>query len=236
MAGLKSDIVRRVRVDPTAWALIGSNLLTAVIAFLEGWSLLSVLWVYWFQNIIIGFSNFIRILSLRDFSTEGVKINDKEVKPTVGTKIMFAIFFAFHYGFFHVVYAAFLLTGSGFLGSGNGEDFFPFLFAVGLFFFNHLFSLAYNLREDMKRKQYIGVIMIMPYARIIPMHFTIIFGVWVLVFFGIISSTLGLPDTGSAALLVFFMLLKTVADVIMHDIEHTDPEKILKLMKKKTIT
>jgi hypothetical protein len=50
--------------------------------------------------------------------------------------------------------------------------------------------------------------MFFPYGRIIPMHFTIIFGGW-----------FGAESTGA---LLIFLVLKTLADVIMHMAEHAD--------------
>lgn len=70
-----------------------------------------------------------------------------------------------------------------------------------IFFLNHLFSYLYNRPKDTK-KQNIGSLMFYPYARIIPMHLTIIFGP---------ACNLSLP---------LFLLLKTIADVIMHSVEH----------------
>jgi len=44
--------------------------------------------------------------------------------------------------------------------------------AIGGFFVNHLFSFVKNFKRDKKR----GVNFMEPYARILPMHLTIIFG------------------------------------------------------------
>lgn len=53
--------------------------------------------------------------------------------------------------------------------------------------------------------------MFFPYARIIPMHLTIIFG-GMFLYLGI----------GSVFVLVLFLGLKAVADLIMHIIEHRE--------------
>ena len=49
--------------------------------------------------------------------------------------------------------------------------------------------------------------MFFPYLRILPMHLTIIVG-----------GAIGSAGTGA---LLFFLVLKTIADVIMHRIEHS---------------
>jgi len=58
----------------------------------------------------------------------------------------------------------------------------------------------------MNRVPNIGTMMFFPYLRIIPMHLTIIFG----------------SDyaKGSSGALILFLVLKTIADLIMHMIEH----------------
>lgn len=190
--------------DPSLWFLLLSNLATIFFATKENWNLSTIMWVYWFQSITIGFFNFIRILQLKEFSTEGFKINGQPAQPTQSIKIFTAFFFLFHYGFFHFVYMIFLLTGTFTKAYGNTPNFielkYIFLTAL-LFFVNHLFSYNYNRPKDTK-KQNIGSLMFYPYARIIPMHLTIIFGS---VFVG------ALP---------LFLVLKTFADGIMHVVEH----------------
>lgn len=161
------------------------------------------MWIYWFQSVTIGLINFVRILQLKDFSTEGFKVNGQPVEPTPETRNSTAFFFLFHYGFFHFGYLIFLLTftaGEVFGGIPTPVEFqYIFLTSI-LFFFNHLFSYFYNRSRD-TQKQKIGALMGYPYARIIPMHFTIMFG-----FFGV-----ALP---------LFLILKTFADCIMHIVEH----------------
>jgi hypothetical protein len=167
------------------------------------------MWVYWFQSVTIGVFNFVRILSLKDFSTEGFRINNRPVEATRRAKISTAFFFAFHYGFFHFIYAIFLasFSFSGMFGT-SGEstlhlgDVAYILLSAAIFFVNHLYSFFYNRVRD-AGKQNIGRVMFFPYARIIPMHLTIIFGMML----------------GEGAI-VLFLVLKTLADLIMHLLEH----------------
>lgn len=190
--------------DLSLWFLLFSNIVTIYFAVTENWNLSTIMWVYWFQSITIGFFNFIRILQLKEFSTEGFKINGQPAQPTQGTKIFTAFFFLFHYGFFHFGYMIFLLTGTFTKVYGNAPNFIELkyiLLTALLFFINHIFSYFYNRPKDTK-KQNIGSLMFYPYARIIPMHLTIISG-----------SAFG--DS-----LSLFLVLKTFADVIMHIVEH----------------
>jgi len=100
--------LREIFSDPTTWSLIGANLLTIVFAILEKWDARTVLWLYWWQSVVIGFFNVVKILSLREFSTAGFKLGNTPAQPTTFTKVFTAFFFLFHFGFFHVVYAIFL--------------------------------------------------------------------------------------------------------------------------------
>jgi hypothetical protein len=189
--------------DPSTWSLLASNLFVIVLAVFQGWSVMTVMLIYWIQSMIIGFFTFVRMLTLKEFTTEGMKRDNKPLKPTTANKIFLALFFAFHYGFFHFGYLAFIVAfstiGLGTLISG-GE----LLIIAVIFFVNHMFSFLYNRERDLKRKPHLGRIMFFPYLRIVPMHFTIMVGFL----------------AGATGALVIFLLLKTVADVAMHVVEH----------------
>jgi len=194
--------------DRSLWFLLGSNAVTVVLAVTQNWNLLPLMWVYWFQSIVIGFFNFLRIRHLSEFSTEGLAINGHPVEPTPETKNRIARFFLLHYGMFHLVYFIFLLVFSltGMFSTAdedvlNTADLKYILPLALLFLGNHLFSYFYNRPRDIGR-QNIGMLMFYPYARIIPMHLTIILGFFL----------------GNR--LLFFLLLKTLADAIMHVVEH----------------
>lgn len=199
------DIWKYIINDSSTWTLIFSNVLTIIIAVLQNWSLLFLLLIYWSQSVIIGFFNFVRILNLKEFSTKGYKIGGIPVAPTKGVKYFTAFFFAFHYGVFHLGYLAFLGVFSIFESPGaliSNLIFVPIISLV--FLINHLFSFLKNKESDLKKKRNIGHIMFFPYARIFPMHIIIIFGLFL----------------GGAAI-VLFLVLKTIADVVMHVMEHT---------------
>lgn len=156
-------------------------------------------------------------MSLKDFSTKNFTIHVSGIiagttkgqpKPVKVGKEGAALFFAFHYGFFHLGYAVFLMT----LPFGTSANFGYVALAAAAFLINHLFSFLYY-RGRQKKKQNLGAIMLSPYKRIVPMHFTMIAG-------GFLAA--------GAILLVIFLLLKTAVDVIMHAIEHEgrQPDKL----------
>lgn len=58
--------------DKSTKLLVVSNIVTIVFAIIEGWDLHTLLLIYWFQSVIIGYFNYKRILKLENFK---IKIN-----------------------------------------------------------------------------------------------------------------------------------------------------------------
>jgi hypothetical protein len=198
-------------------------------ALREGWNLQEMMVIYWAQSVIIGIFHFCRMLMLRSFCTEGFSSNGTRVPETAAGKRSTAFFFAIHYGFFHLVYAIFLIgfaalgTGTGGevagatatpVASGGGEWFW---FSIISFAIGHGFSFYQNVRADLERKPNLGVMMFLPYARILPMHLTII---------------LGAQAGSKVTTLLLFTGLKTAADYLMHVVEHRVLQKKPILKKK----
>ncbi len=52
--------------DNSVWGLLLANLVTIMMAVMQDWSLLLVMWVYWCQSVIIGLFNFWRMMTLAD--------------------------------------------------------------------------------------------------------------------------------------------------------------------------
>ena len=67
-------------MDPTLFSLILSNLITIGFALALNLDIMTILWVYWSQSVIIGLFNFFRILSLKNFSSRGLKVNGRGVE------------------------------------------------------------------------------------------------------------------------------------------------------------
>ena len=188
--------------DLSVWSLLLSNLITIAWALIEGWSISLILWIYWTQSIIIGIFWSIRIFRLRDFSTKDFDINVHLTKPTKVIKIKPGVFFLFHYNFFHFIYALFLLSEM------KSRPTWPIALAGGIFLLNQLFTLWYKKQQEQEKRPNLGKLMAYPYARIIPMHFTIIAA-------AILHDKLGLSFESSVTL-VIFLLIKTLADVVMY--------------------
>lgn len=195
----------------STWSLVFSNLAVIFFAIIDKLSAIDVLWIYWAQSVIIGIFNFIKIISLKEFSTEGFKQGNKVVLPTKSTKISTAFFFLFHYGFFHFIYAVFLGSFSSFGVSHSGSlNLNYFYYSSILFFINYLIEFINSYREPVTEIPNLGKIMFAPYARIIPMHLTIILGG----FIAAAGSTFS-ADT-NLTIIVLFTGIKTLVDIITH--------------------
>jgi len=204
------------RVDFTAFStlsIIFSNVLVIIFAIADKLSAVDLLWVYWFQSVIIGIFNFVKIVALREFSTEGLKQGNKPVLPTRSAKNSTAVFFLFHYGFFHLVYAMFLGGFSIFADTasdGSGKSY--LFYSSATFFVSYLIDFFKSRNDKSKELPRLGFLMFAPYARIIPMHFTIILG-------GLIGAggSLFSADT-NLSIMVLFMGIKTVVDLMTQSV------------------
>jgi hypothetical protein len=192
-------------------------------------SVVEILWIYWLQSIIIGAVNIVRILS---FPMRPV-INLRQMSPSMPQgaaaqkiiRILFSIFFFFHYGLFHICYGVFLLSfslkdtpihlatnGQELAVVKSGElfggsiDVRWILLTGALFALHHILTagIEYKLvRLNKKQAPSLTELMGRPYLRIIPMHLIIIIGPFVSLL------------AGNTALFIVFMALKTIADVAL---------------------
>lgn len=191
------------------WSLLISNLIIILIVLLENQSVLSVLWVYWFQSVIIGVFNFIKIISLNDFTIDGLKMNGHLLTKSRSAKIGVAVFFLIHYGFFHLVYAVFL---SAFISireiSTGGIDFSFILLTSMIFAVNYLGEFIFTFRREQTSIQSLPKLMMTPYKRIIPMHLTIILSGFVL------AGGVFTAGNSNMIILLIFTGLKTFIDLV----------------------
>ena len=199
--------MRQPRLDRAVLGIVAGNALTIAIALWQRWPVTLLLWPFWIQSVVIGRYAYKRMLALRRFSTEGMKLDGKPVEPTEASKRSVAQGFAMLYGFFHFGYAVFLLVLSFIPQYGRPPTGLDCLLiaACGLaFWLAHRESHRRNLAADSETERDLGLVMLLPFARVLPMHLTI---------------CLGLAFGGVGAVLVFGVL-KTLADVVMHVVEH----------------
>jgi hypothetical protein len=199
-----ATLAAEARADRSVYALIAANLLAIAIALATRMSLKELMLVYWIQSVVIGVSFLVRMLSLGRFTTEGMKMNGQPVSATPAGKLVVAAFFAVHYGFFHFGYLMFIAFERP-DGIAAPSPALGHWLCAAAFVVTHGYSLRENIARDRLGTPNIGTLMMLPYARIVPMHLTIIFG--------------GLLFKGAGTLLLF-CVLKTLADVVMHTVEH----------------
>lgn len=193
-------MAERASSDESLLGLVGANAVALAIAAYASMTLPEVMLVYWIQSVIIGAGNVIRIVSLHRY-TKAIVGKNPPVEPMPVFRFGYAAFFALHYGFFHLAYFTFI-AGKGGLGSLG-----PYVGCGLAFLASHAFSLRRNIAGDAAGCPSIGILMFMPYARILPMHLVIIGGV------------AACAATGTSGVLVFGAL-KTAADMLMHVVEH----------------
>lgn len=184
---------------PVAGILMG-NAITLAGAVFQHWPALPVLLVYWGQSVAIGVANVIRMMMLKDFSTDGFTSNGHPVPTTRAGKVSTAKFFAFHYGVFHLAYALVLFRGG--FGHLAGWAAVTVAVNVALFAGSHIWHLFTPGGQDYRKKPNLGALMFYPYLRILPMQLAIILG-----------------SRFPLGALPFFIVLKTGADLGMHEVE-----------------
>lgn len=133
-----------------------------------------------------------------------------------GSKVGFfgPLFFTFHYGTFHLVYAVFILFW--YAGADAHFSKIPILFGTAGILLNTIFSTFSDIKADKEQGGLTPFAMFIPYFRIIPMHLMILFGN---------------NDPQSKRTFLLFMGLKIFFDIIMHVVvnqtwKHIRPSRI----------
>lgn len=189
---------------PSVLALIAANLVPLAGVFMFGWEVFPLLLLFWFENVIIGFFNAVKMLCAAP---------NQSVQW--GMKVFFVPFFCFHYGMFTFVHGVFVvgLFGGGMNGSFPGPATFlkamveqKLFWAVLGLFASHAISFAHNyLIGGEFRRASAQTLMIQPYGRIVVLHLTILLGGFVIM--ALKSPTLGL---------VLLVVLKILLDLRAH--------------------
>ena len=176
--------------DPSLWLLLLANGATIFFAINGSWGLQDVFMVYWAQSVIVGLFYVFRILILSERS--------------IGSRIFYALFLFFCYGFMHGIYLLFISpqiffpNGKGFFDPVDWGIVFP---AIVIFAVNHIISYLYNMHLETKKQEPTNLVFL-PFLRILPMHMAFILG-----------SLLG-------GTIIIFMVIKTITDSMLHSLEH----------------
>lgn len=206
---------------PPVVSLIIANAVTILLAVIGHWDVLTVIFIFWLQSLIIGFFSAVSLLFADTalIAAEMGKAESEDGKSRVMGrgrirvfKIAVALFFCIHYGIFHLFYyLAFFSGGSFSLSDATGT---AVLIPLVFFVFHHLFSLLWSWRATPKGGQFMADSILLPYNRIVPMHLTMFFG------FGITSLFSAFGFETLLPVLVVFLVLKTYMDIRMHIVLH----------------
>jgi hypothetical protein len=122
-------------------ALVAANLLPVAGVLLWGWNIFEIVSLYWFENVVIGFFNVLKMLAAtgevqlkrkaRGNPSEDPEIPDYLKTPATsgiakhGIKLFLIPFFSFHYGMFCFVHGIFVVVLLGGRGGGmiSGDPF-----------------------------------------------------------------------------------------------------------------
>ncbi len=218
------------RYPPSAWALIGTNILAPVAAVALGASPAGIVWAYWLESVVIGG------FTILAFLTMSVRSLLAREAGGAFTPIVAALFFAIHYGGFHAGYALFLSFLPWF--SPGPSDIAGVGLAALILSASHAFSFFRNVlgnpSELENNGKNISRVMSAPYGRIIPMHIAIILSGFVLMPFMLLFSaifSLAFAMTGGAGAeaaegafiwveqfvaMLLFVMLKCAGDLFGH--------------------
>lgn len=189
----------KLKWDLSLISLIVTNIIVIVLAIIQKWDFPTVISIYIAQTQIIGFFYFLRIILKQKYHFEGIKINNQPIFPSSANKFILAIIFG---GIFFTT----LRFYSNLLGNRPITNIFVY-FSVLLFFVNHLISFITNLKSDQEKEESIRHMLISPFFRIIPMHLILFIG-----------NILNIQ-------VVIFIILKTIADIYMHNYMHNYESK-----------
>jgi len=213
---------------PSTLVLILANLGPMAGVLLFGWSVMSILILYWAESVIIGIINVLRMVcsqaenpvqGIAQLAGDQVPIEVSESMqqiPGKGFKLFVIIFFIVHYGGFCFGHLSFLLgffsggprpigAASSMLGLWQPS----FWIAAGAIFCSHLYSFFTNyIRNGEYERTGLMILMFRPYGRIVVMHVAVIFGAIVL---ALLQSSIAVP--------LILIALKIVVDLRLHEKE-----------------
>jgi Family of unknown function (DUF6498) len=198
----------------SVWFLVAANLLPLYGVLAWGWEVFPLLALFWMENVMVGVLNVARMLCV-----------DPVDAPLWLAKLFVVPFFCVHYGMFTFVHGLFvfssMLGGQGYEASGSGllgpalraaHDFNLWL-PLGALAASHLFSFFWNyLYRGEFRRAALSLLMMKPYARVMVLHVTILFG-------GLAAMKLGSPVWA----LCLLVGVKMAIDVHAHRKEHKAP-------------
>lgn len=201
------------RFWPSLSTLVLANLWPPVGVVFFQWTVFSVVFLFWLENVIVGLFNLARM-----WMAQGGSANP-------GGKLAMIPFFAVHYGIFTLVHGIFVLAlfGGGGVGSVAQALRETHVGAAALALAgSHGVSFVFNFMGSGEfRTATLDTLMAQPYGRVVVLHLVIIFG-------GFVIISLGAPMIPLALLVI----LKIGLDVAAHVREHRGGGGLLLLRRR----
>lgn len=204
----------------SGWVLVAANLVPLAGVAFWGWKVGDVVLLYWFENLVIGAMNVLRIAAADPQHVVSSPHGGTGIKPRELpiAKLALIGFFVVHYGAFCAIHGTILAELFPFpgphgqrLGIGGvvaellREP--ALLAAIFALVCSHLVSFRVNYigREEYRHVN-IARLMAQPYRRIVVVHLFIIFG----------GLALAASKAPAAAAIAVFVVIKTAIDFNMH--------------------
>jgi uncharacterized protein DUF6498 len=194
-------------LTPSLFALLLANALPIAGVLFFGWSVFPLVLVYWLENVVVGAFNVAKLLLA------------KPAEPVYWLGKAFLVpFFVVHFGMFTYIHGVLVVALLG----PKGTQPFDLLgtippaieanhlgWAVVGLVASHGLSFYWNyLKNGEYQRASLNALMTQPYGRVMVLHFTVLFGGWIVMLLG--SPLLAL---------VLLVVLKTAADLRAHKAE-----------------
>ncbi len=191
-------------------SLIIANLTPVIGTIFWNWNIGQIILAYWLENVIIGFFNILRMLA--------IQTPKKFNQANNASKLFFIPFFTIHYGIFCLVHGVFIFVffvNSMFTTQPSANPISIFSSTLTLIlslFVSHAISYFVNYIGNKEyKKTNLPTLMFKPYGRIVVVHLTILFGVFITLVLG-----------NQLPVLLLLVILKTIVDSGAHIKEHSN--------------
>lgn len=181
---------KKINLNPALLFLLAGNLYCIWYYQQYPGGFATVVWIYWFQSIIIGLFNFLHLLTYKNPIPDTVTTENTKGTLTGGCG---AWFFLLHYGAFHLVYFFIVLFKFDVFSVKK----IVLLVGIAVFLLESLLHFINVKREEKTAQVNAGMLFFLPYLRIIPMHLMIL-----------LPSFIGWEPS------LLFLVLKTGADLL----------------------
>ena len=197
----------RARLTPSLFVLLLANALPIVGVLFLGWKVFPLVLLYWLENVVVGGFNVAKLLFAQP----------REPAYWAG-KLLLIPFFVVHFGGFTFVHGVLVLALLG----PKGTQPFDILgmvpsvvranhlgWAVVSLVVSHGLSFYWNyIKNGEYQRASLNALMMQPYGRVIILHFTVLFGGWIVMLLG-----------SPLPALLLLVVIKTAADQHAHTAE-----------------